>query len=104
MKNVPLDRLLIQPTVQLSWIEQHRELFFQYDEDLLAEFFELWTEYKTSQCFNIADYLNSANGRRRELHEDDHLFALLVGADYISTRHPTFTAEKQNALMCWQID
>jgi hypothetical protein len=103
LRQVPLNRLLIQPTVQLSWIEQHRELDFEVSYELRIDFFDVWHQYSESEAQSIDAFLLTDVGRVWELHERDHLFALLVGADYIRSRHASFQATEQGPFLRWAI-
>lgn len=85
MRVVPGDRLLIQPTVQLSWIRQHGELEFQVPAELQAQFRVLWQRYQATALPTVGDFVKDAQAQPFLLHENDQLFALLVGADYITS-------------------
>ncbi len=103
MKNVPLNRLLIQPTVQLKWIEQHREIELMLTADLQLRFDRLWKCYKNSQFGHIHAFLNSDLACQLNLVEDDELFALVVGADYIASHHNSFGYVINQPNLVWRI-
>lgn len=100
MQRVPLDRLLIQPTVQLKWIEQHREIEFLISTRLQNEFSELWSKLGTAR---FADFVQSEHATEYQLHNRDHLFALLTGADYIRALHPSFAIKAHQPNLLWTI-
>lgn len=54
---------------------------------------------------NIAfrEFLISADALAWTLHNDDTLFALLTGADYISQRYPSFEVQIQSGRLIWSI-
>ena len=100
---VPLTRLLIQPTGQLSWIEQHRGIEFVLDAALQAQFNQLWSLYQTDSAGTVPAFLKTAVAQPFNLVDDDRLFALLVGADYIQQKHPQFRVELGQANLIWVI-
>lgn len=102
MRLVPMNRLLIQPTVQLKWLEQHGSIEFILEEGVLERFEKLWELLRqTKTPFN--DFLISDDATEWSLHDDDSVFALLTGADYISNRYPSFTAECYDGRLFWSI-
>ena len=103
MRVVPLNRLLIQPTVQLSWIEQHRRIEFVLDAALQALFNRLWSLYQADSAVTVPAFLTSASAQPFNLVDDDRLFALLVGADYIQKKYPQFRVELGQANLVWAI-
>ena len=119
MKIVPLNRLLIQPTVQCKWIEQHKTIEFVLDEATQRSFEMCWQAYteftinaeivlstdeSETPTASIISFLNSAVGRRFELHNDDVIFALLAGADFIQKKYPQFTIQCGRPNLKWSID
>ncbi|EAR09082.1 hypothetical protein [Reinekea blandensis] len=85
MRVVPANRLLIQPTVQLSWIRQHGDLEFVVAKDVQDRFLRAWTRYRASDHPSLAAFLADDQTLELALHEDDAVFALLTGADTIES-------------------
>lgn len=100
MQNVPLNRLLNQPTVQLKWIEQHKEIEFQVSEKLQNQFLIVW---KLISEVRLAEFVKMDAAIEFQLHDHDHLFALLTGADYIRELHPSFAIRLHQPNMVWSI-
>lgn len=102
MKIVPLNRLLIQPTVQRQWIDQHQTLEFQIDSPLQRRFQQLWTCFQ--ECSQpMAQFMVSDQSAWFNLSEEDHLFALLVGADHLNNRYPHFSIHYLQPNLLWSI-
>ena len=85
MRVVPADRLLIQPTVQLSWIRQHGNLEFVVSADVQDRFLQAWSRYRASGHLTLVAFLADDQTLDLALHEDDAVFALLTGADAIES-------------------
>jgi hypothetical protein len=103
MKIVPINRLLLQPTVQLKWIEQHGEIEFIQPKSILETYQLVWAAYIQSQPTHVVDFLDSKLGRDFQLHEQDEVFSLLVGADYIRKKHPCFHQNFSKPNLIWTI-
>ncbi len=103
MKYVPENRLLIQPTVQLKWIEQHQSIEFKLPEELQRSFDEIWCAYCAGGHENIASFLADSKSHHFELHQHDALFALLTGADYISNLYDSFQCKVLAPNLVWSI-
>ncbi len=103
MKIVPLNRLLIQPTVQCKWIEQHKTIEFLLDENMQRLFASVWQAYLAFSCQELVLFLDSDVGRSYELHNHDILFALLAGADFIYHKYPQFQIAFQQPNLTWSI-
>lgn len=84
MRVVPANRLLIQPTVQLKWFQQHGELEFVLEDALQLRFLQAWTEFQASHN-SLISFLNDPANLHYRFYEDDHLFALITGADFIAS-------------------
>jgi len=100
---VPLNRLLIQPTVQLSWLERHRRIEFVLDTHLQAEFYRLWALYRADGPGDLPEFLSRPALQPFNLVHHDRLFALLVGADYILRQYETFSVDFGQANLVWTI-
>jgi len=100
---VPLNRLLNQPTVQLKWIEQHKQIEFVLDKGVQLAFEQVWKLFQESHAASLFEFLNSEDLEQFCLVEDDHLFALLTGADYIINRYPDFSYELNQPNLVWAI-
>jgi hypothetical protein len=102
MKIVPVNRLLLQPTVQLKWIEQHDEIEFEISEEDQLRFKDVWQAFKTSQA-TLPEFLNDPIYFEFNLHEDDTLISLLTGADYISQKYPEFQLSFLKPNLVWSV-
>lgn len=104
MRIVPENRLLIQPTVQLKWIEQHGAIEFQLSETDQAEFLARWAHFTKSDLSSLHDYLNTDEVVGADLFENDKLFALLTGADFIRQKYEQFQCGVENSRLVWRIE
>ena len=100
MQRVPLNRLLNQPTVQLKWLEQHQSLEFDIPASLQQRFLQLWPDVAK---IGLARFVQQPQAQDYQLYNDDLLFALLAGADYILARQPSFTAQLSDSYLIWTI-
>ena len=103
MRLVPANRLLIQPTVQRQWLEQHQTIELQLSEAAQRSFQTLWTQFLHSAAANPFAFINCAAAQPYCLHEDDLNFALLVGAAHIRERYPQFTMRFFQPALVWSI-
>lgn len=102
MQFVPQTKLLIQPRVQLSWIEQHGWIQFQLEEALISRFQHCW-QLMTSDGVFFKDYIRQPHSTEWQLEEDDSLFALLIGADWIKQKYPSFEIDTNASRLTWRI-
>jgi hypothetical protein len=100
---VPLNRLLIQPTVQLSWLTQHRCIEFVLDAHLQGQFQSLWSLYRDDSPAQLPEFLSRPAVQAFNLVNHDRLFALLVGADYIQRQHESFSVDFGQANLVWSL-
>jgi len=100
---VPRNRLLIQPPVQLSWLEQHRRIEFVLDEPVKRQFQRLWSLYQDDKPADMPAFLSRPAVQAFNLVNHDQLFALLVGADYIQRQYGTFAVDSGHANLAWAI-
>lgn len=103
MRVVPETRILIQPTVQLKWIEQHRSIEFQLNAQQQNDFKKIWLMYEQSGQRSVAQFLNSSVGFSQALFEEDLNFSLLIGADHIHQRYETFQMRFHQPELIWSI-
>ena len=103
MKIVPENRLLIQPTVQMHWIEQHGSIEFMISETDQELFDAVWQLYQSSGVRSLVDFLMLEQARPLELQENDQLFALLCGADFIRNHYPSFKYQIGPKNLVWTI-
>lgn len=100
MQTVPFNRLLNQPTVQLKWLEQHRSIEFVVPAELRQRFMHLWPQVEATR---LALFVQQDQAQSYRLYDDDPLFALLAGADYITTRHASFQVAEARQRLIWSI-
>lgn len=103
MRLVPENRILIQPSVQLQWLEQNRTIEFVLTETQQKKFQEIWKIYQQSHTTSLVDFLNSDTALALELFDDDLNFSLLTGADYIGQRHANFTQQFFQPELVWSL-
>jgi hypothetical protein len=103
MRIVPENRLLLQPTIQLKWIEQHGEIEFVQPKPVLRTFEQVWTTFAQGALGSIPEFLATNEGRSFYLHENDRVFSLLVGADFILKKHPCFCQDFSKTNLIWSI-
>jgi hypothetical protein len=101
MQKVPVNRLLIQPTVQLKWLEQHKRIEFLVSARLQSEFLWLWRKMGSQR---FSEFVVQKETEAYELYNNDHLFALLTGADYIRALYPSFAVECHQPNLVWSIE
>lgn len=73
MRQIPFERLLIQPQVHRDWLRRAGALCFELDATNAAAFAELWRAYEAQDRPAPADFLN-----HHPLAENDVLFALFA--------------------------
>jgi hypothetical protein len=103
MRIVPTNRLLLQPTIQLKWIEQHGEIEFIQPKSILDTYHLVWSAFALSRFSHVVDFLTSELAKEYQLHEQDEVFSLLVGADYIQKKHPCFNQDFTKPNLIWSI-
>lgn len=101
MKYVPLNRLLIQPTVQMKWLEQNGSIEFLIEAALQDEFLALRSAMGE---LRFPEFVRSPLSEAYDLHEKDHLFALLMGVDYIQKKYPNLSVKAHQPNLVWSID
>ena len=110
MRIVPANRLLIQPTVQCKWIEQHNTIEFILDDVVQQRFQACWAGYcernwqKPGEEATLANFLSSKIGRSFECHNDDAVFSLMAGADFIQHKYSSFHLKFQQPNLVWSIE
>lgn len=103
MRQVPENRLLLQPTLQAQWLEQHRLLEFILPAALQSQFASLWQSYQSAGCCSLVAYLNTEAALCLELYDKDKLFALLVGTDFVSRRFFNFSFTIHQPALVWRL-
>jgi hypothetical protein len=103
MQNVPLSKILIQPTVQWRWLEQHGILKFSVPKELLSQFDSLWQHYLSARPVELPMFLAQTRVSCFDLVNDDLLFALFTGASYALAQDDSFELKIFNTEMIWQI-
>lgn len=83
MRQVPFDRLLIQPQVHRDWLRRAGGLCFELDAATASAFAELWRVYESEHRPAPADFLN-----RHPIAEDDALFALFAAVQLLLQDEP----------------
>jgi len=83
MRQVPFDRLLIQPQVHRDWFRRAGALCFELDEATAQAFAELWQAYQNEHRPAPAEFLN-----RHSIAENDALFALFAAVQILLTEVP----------------
>lgn len=73
MRQVPQDRLLLQPRVHRDWLHRAGALRFELDAATAADFALLWQAFNDEGRPAPTDFLN-----RHSLSENDALFALFA--------------------------
>lgn len=103
MRIVPIGRVLIQPTVQLGWLKQHGQIEFALDTAVQQQFMRIWTDYRKAGRSSLVTFLNHPETDGYQLYENDVLFALLTGADYISNIHPDLCIRACQPNLIWTL-
>ncbi|MFQ3231680.1 hypothetical protein [Reinekea sp.] len=104
MQKVPIDKILIQPTVQYRWLEQNGSIEFSLPTEVLEKIASLWQLYLEALPTNPSDFLQTSNVASFELFNDDLLFALFTGASYALTRTEAFQLTIKDTQMLWSIN
>lgn len=103
MQKVPIDKILIQPTVQYRWLEQNGTIEFSLPTTLLVQFADLWQLYLDASPVKPSEFLQADNIETFDLVNNDLLFALFTGASYALTQTESFRLNIKAAQMTWTI-
>lgn len=90
MKIVPINRLLLQPTIQQQWLDQNGEIEFELAEGIQKTYQQAWQLFQTGGFQTLAQFVSSEEALAFELHERDEVISLLVGADHMAQRYENF--------------
>ncbi|PTY36968.1 hypothetical protein BGP77_06695 [Saccharospirillum sp. MSK14-1] len=83
MRQVPFDRLLIQPQVHRDWFRRAGGLCFELDIATASAFAALWRDYENEQRPAPVAFLN-----RHPIAENDALFALFAAVQILLSEAP----------------
>lgn len=83
MRQVPFDRLLIQPQVHRDWFHRAGSLCFELDAETAQAFAQLWQAYQGEGRPAPAEFLN-----RHPLADQDKLFALFAVVQLLLQEQP----------------
>lgn len=83
MRQVPFDRLLIQPQVHRDWFRRAGGLCFELDAATAAAFAQLWQAYEHERRPAPAEFL-----KRHPIAENDALFALFAALQILLQDEP----------------
>lgn len=103
MRMVPPNRLLLQPTIQKQWLEQYGEIEFQLAEPTQIQFQQIWNRFQESHFKTLAEFVASMQAKDLDLHEQDELFSLLVGAAFIQQHYANFSQRFLQPNLVWSI-
>lgn len=104
MRVVPANRVLIQPTIQYRWLEQHKTIEFSIDAELMTTFLRLWQFYLEQHCPAPVHFFNLLIEQGYELYDQDALFSLLSGAIYAHQQEAPFSVGRFEHRLTWSID
>lgn len=104
MQKVPIDKILIQPTVQYRWLEQNGMIEFSLEEAVLIEFNRLWQLYCECLPIPVTEFLTLTKVEPFNLTNHDLLFALFTGASYALAQTSSFRLNIDHTRMTWLID
>lgn len=96
MRQVPLDKIFIQPRVHLHWLEQAGTVRFNVGPELADRFETVWRAYESAGCPPPAEFLD-----QHSLAEDDLMFALFAGAVHARAHRPEFWVDTDPDAVVW---
>ncbi|MBU2862270.1 hypothetical protein KO489_00285 [Reinekea forsetii] len=103
MQQVPIDKILVQPTVQYRWLAQHGWIEFNLPEQLLSSFTKVWQLYRSKNPDSVCEFLNDTEITPFYLQENDVLFSLFTGAQYALSQNSQFQIDINGCKMYWRI-